>query len=82
MPAGYPRFFMFILVLMLARAVSIFAVYACFRRLCSRYSDIVYCCHRILCAQCMYACLFLCLFYSMDAYIFVVVGYARCMLFD
>ena len=42
-----------------------------------RYCLLLNCCNscRILCAQCMYACLCLCLFYSMDAYIFLVVGY-------
>ena len=36
----------------------------------TRYA-LLLCC-RILCAQCMYyACLFLCLFYSIDAYIFL-----------
>ena len=39
MPASYASFSMFMLVLMLALLVSFLAVYACFRRLCSRYGD-------------------------------------------
>ena len=37
--ASYASFSMFMLVLMLALLVSFLAVYACFRRLCSRYGD-------------------------------------------
>ena len=59
MPASYASFFMFMLVHVLALVVSFLAIYASFRRLCSRQGDIsifltayLYC-FRLFCAQCM-----------------------------
>ena len=59
MPASYASFFMFMLVYMLAVVVSFLAIYASFRRLCSRYGDLsifliayLYC-FQLFCAQCM-----------------------------
>ena len=79
MPASYASFFMFILVHMLVLVVSCLAIYASFRRSCSRYGDILIFltaylyCFRLFCAQMhvqQYACL-----------VFVV-DHTRCMVFD
>ena len=55
MPTSYLPFFIFILVLLLARVVSFFAVYARFRRLCLRYSHIAYCLLLLLLSNIMLA---------------------------
>ena len=78
MPASYASFFMFILVHMLALVVSFLAIYARFRRLCSRYGDVsifltayLYC-FRLFCAQC--TCSSTRVWFSFD--------HTRCMVFD
>ena len=80
MPASYASFFMFVLVHMLALVVSFLAIYASFRRLCSRYGDISIFLTTYL--PLLLSIILRSMHVQQNACLVFVVDHTRCMVFD